>query len=54
MYQNKVYVTDLLNKMGHIIERFRLLSRKKSFKKEEIDNIDYHLSEIMKILNKYN
>ena len=54
MYQNKVYVTDVINKMGQIIERFRLLSRKKSFSKEEIENIDYHLSEIMKILNECN
>ncbi|MCC7557165.1 MAG: hypothetical protein KO217_00590 [Methanobacteriaceae archaeon] len=54
MYQNKVYVTDLINKMGHISERFRLLSRTKSFRKEKVETIDYHLTEIMKILNECN
>lgn len=54
MYQSKVYVNDILNKMSHVLERFTFLSRSKSFKKEDVDQIDYHLNEIMRILNGYN
>ncbi|HEX7469087.1 MAG TPA: hypothetical protein VF324_10975 [Methanobacterium sp.] len=51
MYQEKIYGNDVLNKMGHVFERFRFLMRTKSFKKEQMEIIDYHLSEIMKVLN---
>jgi hypothetical protein len=51
MYQEKIYRNDVLNKMDHIFERFRFLMRSKSFEKEQIEIIDYHLSEIMKVLN---
>jgi D-lyxose ketol-isomerase len=54
MYQSKIYVNDILNKMNHVFERFTYLSRSKSFKKEQVDQIDYHLNEIMKILNECN
>lgn len=52
MFQEKIYRNDVLNKMGHVLERFRILMRTNSIKKEEIETIDYHLSEIMKVLNK--
>jgi len=52
MFQEKVYRNEVINKMGHIFERFRILMRTNSIKKEEIEVIDYHLTEIMKILNK--
>jgi len=51
MYENKIYLNELLNKMNHILERMRYLSRSRSFKKDQIEKIDYHLTEIMKILN---
>jgi len=51
MYHERIYPSDVLNKMGHVFERFRFLMRSKSFKKEQMETIDYHLSEIMKILN---
>lgn len=52
MFQEKIYRTELLNKMGHVFERFRFVMRTKSLNQEEIETIDYHLSEIMKVLNK--
>ncbi|MDI6723857.1 MAG: hypothetical protein QMD61_04360 [Methanobacterium sp.] len=52
MFQEKIYRNDVLNKMGHVLERFRILMRTNSIKKEEIETIDHHLSEIMKVLNK--
>jgi hypothetical protein len=51
MYQEKIYGNDVINKMGHVFERFRFLMRSKSFKKDQIQKIDYHLTEIMKVLN---
>ncbi|MDP1553518.1 MAG: hypothetical protein Q8M06_10940 [Methanobacteriaceae archaeon] len=51
MYRSKIYVNEILNKMNQIFERFTYLSRSKTFKKEQIDQIDYHINEIMKILN---
>ncbi|ADZ08305.1 hypothetical protein Metbo_0052 [Methanobacterium lacus] len=51
MYSNKISRTDVLNKMGHVFERYRFLTRSKSFKQEQIQTIDYHLTEIMKVLN---
>ena len=51
MYEQKIYRTEVLNKMSHVFERYRFLIRSKSFNKEQIETIDYHLSEIMKVLN---
>ncbi len=51
MYEQKIYRTEVLNKMGHVFERYRFLIRSKSFNKEQMETIDYHLSEIMKVLN---
>lgn len=52
MFQEKIYRTELVNKMGHVFERFRFVVRTKSLNQKEIETIDYHLSEIMKVLNK--
>jgi hypothetical protein len=54
MYRSKIYVNEILNKMNQIFERFAYLSRSKTFKKEQINQIDYHINEIMKILNDCN
>ncbi|MGC9517289.1 MAG: hypothetical protein ACP5C3_06300 [Methanomicrobiales archaeon] len=54
MYQNKIYITELINKMGQILELFRFKSRKISFNKNKLEKIDYHLTEIIKILNECN
>jgi len=51
MYQERIYRTDVLNKMGHVFERFRFVIRSRSLSKEQLKTIDYHLSEIMKVLN---
>jgi hypothetical protein len=51
MYSNKISRTDVLNKMGHVFERYRFLTRSKSFNQEQIQTIDDHLTEIMKVLN---
>lgn len=52
MFQEKIYRSELLNKMEHVFERFRFLMRNRSLDKDQIETIDYHLSEIMKVLNK--
>ncbi len=52
--ESKVYRNEVLNKMGHVFERFRFLMRTKSLSKEQIETIDYHISEIMKVLNNCN
>lgn len=52
LYHEKIYTNDVLNKMAHVYERFRILTRSKSFNKDQIQKIDYHITEIMKILNK--
>lgn len=49
--QNKISRNEVLNKMGHVFERFRFLMRTKSLDKMQIETIDYHISEIMKVLN---
>lgn len=54
LYRSKIYVNEILNRMNQIFERFTYLSRSKTFKKEQIDQIDYHINEIMKILNECN
>ena len=53
MYEQKAYRTEVLNKMDHVFERYRLLARTKSFNKEQVEIIDYHLSEIINVLNDY-
>ncbi len=45
------YIFNLLNRMDHVYERMKILSRRRTFKKEEMEKIDYHLTQIMKILN---
>lgn len=52
MFQEKIYRNDVLNKMGHVYERFRILMRTSSLQQDEIETIDYHLSQIIKVLNK--
>lgn len=58
MYQEKnhgrIYSTDVLNKMGHVFERFRFLIRSRSLSQKDMETIDYHLTEIMKVLNNCN
>ena len=55
MFQEKnISRNEVLNRMGHVFERLRFLMRTKSLKKEQIETIDYHISEIMKVLNNYN
>ena len=51
MNEQKMYRTEVLNKMDHVFERYKFLVRTKSFNKEPIETIDYHLSEIIKVLN---
>ncbi len=51
MYEQKTYRTEVLNKMDHVFERYKFLLRTKSFNKDQIETIDYHLSEIIKVLN---
>jgi|GEM_PF-2656709 len=46
MFQNKIYRNEVLNKMGHVFERFSFLVRTRSLNKEQVETIDYHLSEI--------
>ena len=52
--EKKISRNDVLNKMGQVFERFRFLMRTKSLNNEQIETIDYHISEIMKVLNKCN
>lgn len=49
--QERIHRNEILNKMGHVFERFRFLLRTKSFTEEQIEIIDYHLSKIMEVLN---
>ena len=52
MFQEKnISRNEVLDRMGHVFERLRFLMRTKSLKKEQIETIDYHISEIMKVLN---
>ena len=51
MYEQKIFRTDVLDKMDHIFERYRFLIRTKSFSQEQIEIIDHHLIEIIKVLN---
>lgn len=54
MFEDKIYVNEILDKMEHVFERFRFLMRSKSFNKNQIETIDYHLTEIIKVLNEFN
>jgi hypothetical protein len=54
MFEEKIYRNEVLNKMGHVFERFRFLMRTRSLDQDQIKTIDYHLSEIMKVLNEFN
>ncbi len=45
---------EVLNKMNHVLERFRHLSRTRSLRKDQIEEIDYHINQITMILNKCN
>ncbi|MGB9936376.1 MAG: hypothetical protein ACPK7O_01515 [Methanobacterium sp.] len=51
--ENKISRNEMLTKMGHVFERFKFLMRTRTLENKEMEIIDYHLSEIMKILNKY-
>jgi hypothetical protein len=51
MYEQKIFRTEVLDKMDHIFDRYKFLIRTKSFNQEQIETIDYHLSEIIKVLN---
>lgn len=51
MFEEKIYRNEVINKMGHVFERFRFLMRTKSLDHDQVKTIDYHLSEIMKVLN---
>ncbi len=50
MYQ-KVNRSEVLNKMGHVYERFRFLSRTRSLTDDQIEDIDQQLSRIIDVLN---
>lgn len=52
MFEEKIYRNEVLTKMGHVFERFRFLMRTRSLDHDQMKQIDYHLSEIIKILNK--
>ncbi|MBU4534897.1 MAG: hypothetical protein KKF16_03525 [Euryarchaeota archaeon] len=54
MYQEGVYLSEVLSRMNHVFERFRHLSRTRSLKKHQIEEIDYHITEITRILNECN
>ncbi|MDI9623346.1 MAG: hypothetical protein QFX38_00425 [Methanothermobacter sp.] len=45
------YISSLLIRMDHVYERMKILSRTRALKKEDMERIDYHLTQIMKILN---
>ncbi|OPY26250.1 MAG: hypothetical protein A4E27_00766 [Methanobacterium sp. PtaU1.Bin242] len=51
MYQERVYRNDVLNKMDNVLQRFRFLLRSRSIPQDKIETIDYHLGEIMEVLN---
>lgn len=51
MFEERIYRNEVLGKMGHVFERFRFLMRTKALNKDQMETIDYHISEIMKVLN---
>lgn len=53
MYQ-KVNRSEVLNKMGHVYERFQFLSRTRSLTDDQIEDINQHLSQIIEVLNQPN
>ncbi len=54
MFEDKIYANEIIDKMEHVFERFRFLMRSKSFNKDQIQTIDHHLTEIIKVLNEFN
>lgn len=54
MFEDKIYANEIIDKMEHVFERFRFLMRSKSFNKDQIQIIDHHLTEIIKVLNEFN
>ncbi|MDI9614554.1 MULTISPECIES: hypothetical protein [Methanothermobacter] len=54
MYPTRTSMHELLVRMDHVFERIRILGRTRALRKDEIEEIDRHLTEIMKILNRYN
>lgn len=53
MFEEKIYINEVINKMEHVFERFRYLTRTRSLDQDQMKTIDYHLSEIMKVLNEH-
>jgi hypothetical protein len=53
MFEEKIYINEVITKMGHVFERFRYLTRTKPLDQDQMKVINYHLSEIMKVLNEY-
>ena len=51
MFEEKIYINDVINKMGHVFERFRYLTRTRPLNEDQMKVINYHLSEIIKVLN---
>lgn len=51
MFEERIYRNEVLSKMGHVFERFRFLMRTKALNKDQMEVIDYHITEIMKVLN---
>lgn len=51
MFEEKIYINDLISKMGHVFERFRYLTRTRPLNEDQMKVINYHLSEIIKVLN---
>lgn len=45
------YISSILIRMDHVCERMKILSRTRVLKKEDVEKIDYHLIQIMKVLN---
>jgi len=45
------YISSILVRMDHVCERMKILSRTRVLKREDIEKIDYHLTQIMKVLN---
>jgi hypothetical protein len=50
MYR-RVNRSDVLNRMGHVFERFQFMMRTRSLSDEQLENIDNHLSQIIEVLN---
>ena len=51
MFLMESYISSLLIRMDHVCERMKILTRTRVLKKEDMERIDYHLTQIMRILN---